>query len=453
MAKKITSSPSPTDVRLYQEASARFQTDKTAFQSISTDVRLTDEARYADPYLKFLAASGDPLAATEEFNRLYAGLISAPASAGTKYPNAFEELQSLLRDKGLSKGKTAIGQVDWAADIPAMTKAIQASLGMGQTDVIQFLKGLSVKGTGPKQIDTTTKFTTQVNRALRLKDKGDAMRTLTDAYMLAYGTAPASELITDFEKKWNAELKAQIPPTTTRNVVKMVPVYDSKTGKQKIGKNGKPMFKPLYNAEGVKQYETVTTTDSSAIGEGFTPEEEKAFMANYIATNFPGKNWNAGEIGGAAKTIYDAIVQTNANNFEKTPTFQEVAPIITRIMGTGNEQVATELMQQYVTTVRNKASKRFMSLAPDITAGADAKSVANDYLQKASAAFESNVDVEDPFMLSVLNYKDEKGNYRLPNDFEFSRMILDDPRRGRTSAAINEAVNLAQSLQSQLKIG
>ena len=116
MAKKITSSPSPTDVRLYQEASARFQTDKTAFQAISADVRLTDQTRYADPYLKFLAASGDPLAATEEFNRLYAGLISAPASAGTKYPNAFEELQSLLRDKGLSKGKTAIGQVDWAAD-------------------------------------------------------------------------------------------------------------------------------------------------------------------------------------------------------------------------------------------------------------------------------------------------------------------------------------------------
>ncbi|NBQ97879.1 MAG: hypothetical protein EBU12_06595 [Microbacteriaceae bacterium] len=233
----------------------------------------------------------------------------------------------------------------------------------------------------------------------------------------------------------------------------MVPVYNSKTGKQEKDKNGKPKFKPLVNAEGVKQYEPVTTSETMIAGEGFTPEEQQQFMANYLAVNFPQKDWNMGKIGGAAKTIYDAMVQVSNNNFEKPPTFEEAAPAIAKIIGTGNSQVATQLIEQYQSNIRNGVAKRFMSLAPDIAAGNDAKPIVDKYSNFLSEALETYVGIDDPLMVRILNYKDEKGNYRLPNDFELSTLTMDDPRNANTSRAINQSVNVAQSLQSQLQIG
>lgn len=452
MADKFTSSPGPSDVRKYQTGQGSFQQTKTAFQSISQQVLLTPEALASDPYVKYLEVSGDPLARTKQFNILYAGLVGTPPSAGTKFNNSFQELQALLRAKGYSKGKSPLGIVE-GADQSGLTKAIQDALAMGQTDVIQFLSALNRKPKGPKQVDTTTKFTTQITRILQYKDLGDATNGLTDAFMLAYNIAPNTDLITDFQKKWNAELEAQTPATTSRSVVVMTPVFDSKTGKQKKDKNGKPMFKPLVNAEGVKQYEPVTSSDTVIKGEGFTAEEQKQFMANYIAVNFPTKDWNMGKIGGAAKTIYDAMVQVSNNNFEKPLTFEEAAPIISKIIGTGNSEVATQLIEQYQSNVRNGAAKRFMSLAPDIATGKDAKPIVDKYASFLSDALETSIGIDDPLMVRILNYKDDKGNYRLPNDFELSSITMNDPRELKTSRSINQSVNLAQSLQSQLQLG
>ena len=452
MAEQFTSSPGPSDVRKYQTGQGSYQQTKTAFQSISQQVLLTPEALASDPYVKYLEVSGDPLARTREFNKLYAGLVGTSPSAGTNFNNAFQELQALLRAKGYSKGKSPLGVVE-GDDQSGLTKAIQDSLSMGQTDVIQFLSALNAKPTGPKQVDTTTKFSTQISRALEYKDLGDATNALTDAFMLAYNIAPGNDLITDFQKKWNAELEAQTPSTKARNQVVMVPVYDSKTGKQKIGKNGKPQFQPLLNAEGVKQYEPVTTSETMKAGEGFTPEEQTQFMANYIATNFPTKQWNMNKIGGAAKTIYDAMVQVSNSNLERPPTFEEAAPIITKIIGTGNSQVASQLLGQYQSDVRSATSKRFMSLAEDLAAGKDAKPLINNLSDFFSEAFGTYVGVDDPLMVRSLNYVDDKGNYRLPNQFELSTLAMEDRRYGSSPRAINEAVNLAQSLKSQLQIG
>lgn len=453
MAEKFSSSPGPSDVRKYQKGQGSFEQTKTAFQSISSSVLLTPEQLNADPYIKFLEASGDPIRAFREFNTLYAGLLGQSPSAGSKFNNLYEEMQTLLRAKGYSKGKTDLGVPD-LADMSGLAKAIQESFAMGETNVISFLSTISPRpGKGPKQVDTTTKFSTQISRALQYKDLGDATNALTDAFMLAYNIAPSNDLIKDFQKKWNTELEAQTPSTKARNQIVQVPVYDSKTGKQKKDKNGKPMFKPLVNAEGVKQYEPVTTSESMVKGYGFTAEEQKQFMANYIATNFPVKNWNVNEIGGAAKTIYDAIVQTSLNNYEKAPTFEEAAPVITKIIGTGNAEVAAQIMAQFQANTRSGAAKRFMSLAPDIAAGKDAKPMVDNLSNTLSEAFETYVGVDDPFMVRILNYKDDKGNYRLPNDYELSSMLMEEPRSGRTSKSINQSVNLAQSLKSQLQIG
>lgn len=481
MADRFTSSPGPTDVREYQSAK------KTAWQSISSDILLNQNTLYADPYVKYLTASGDPVAAAREFNRLYAGLAGTAASAGSKFNNSWEELQTLLRANKYSNGKSAIGIVD-SADRTGLAKAIQDSLAMGQTDVIQFLGALSASGgrgnTAIKQPDTTKKFNTQVTRALQMKDLGDATRALTDAYMLAFTTAPTQEMIADFQKKWNAELEAQTPSVTTATVTELAPIYDKKSGivydktkpvltksgkpkkdskgniiyQQKIDKFGNPVFNSVkVNAEGVKQYKTVTRPSGKAstmtFGEGFTPEEQQAFMANYIATNYPSEQWNLDTIGGAAKNIYDAIAEVNRNNYENVPTFQEMAPLITQIIGTGNSQVASELLQKYVDTTRSKTAKRFMSLADDIAAGNDAKPIIDRYSNVASSTLETTVGIDDPLMLSILNYKDDKGNFRLPNDYELSTMLMNDPRRARTSAAKNEAVNMAQSLAQKLQIG
>lgn len=475
MADRFTSSPGPTDVREYQSAK------KTAWQSISSDILLNQNTLYADPYVKYLTASGDPVAAAREFNRLYAGLAGTAASAGSKFNNSWEELQTLLRANKYSNGKSAIGIVD-SADRTGLAKAIQDSLAMGQTDVIQFLGALSASGgrgnTAIKQPDTTKKFNTQVTRALQMKDLGDATRALTDAYMLAFTTAPTQEMIADFQNKWNAEVKAQTPSVTSEAVTKYVPVSDKsqpifdktkpvlgKNGKpkkdskgniiyqQKLDKDGNPMFKQLKNKEGVLQYEAITSTKTATPGEGFTAEEQQAFMANYIATNYPSEQWNLDTIGGAAKNIYDAIAEVNRNNYENVPTFQEIAPLITQIIGTGNSQVASELLQKYVDTTRSKTAKRFMSLADDIAAGNDAKPIIDRYSNVASSTLETTVGIDDPLMLSILNYKDDKGNFRLPNDYELSTMLMNDPRRARTSAAKNEAVNMAQSLAQKLQIG
>jgi hypothetical protein len=481
VADRWTSSPGASDVREYQN------TKTTAFQSISNDVLLNRNTLYADPYVKYLAASGDPVKSADEFNRLYAGLVGTASSAGSKFNNAFEELQALLRANKYSNGKSAIGIVD-TADRTGLAKAIQDSLGMGQTDVIQFLTALSASGgrgsTVVKQPDTSKKFNTQITRALQYKDLGDATRALTDAYMLAFTTAPTQELITDFQKKWNKEVEAQTPTVTTATVTEYAPIYDKKSGKvfdktkpvltaegkpkkdskgnivyqQKVDKFGNPVYNKIaVNAEGVKQYKTVTSPagDGSTVstGEGFTAEEQQSFMANYIAANYPGQDWNLETIGGAAKNVYDAISEVNRNNFEKIPTFQEAASTITQIIGTGNSQVASELLQKYIDNTRSKTAKRFMSLADDINAGNDAKPIVDSYLDKASTALETTINLDDPLALSIFNFMDEQGNYRLPNELEFAKLLDNDYRSARTSRKINEAVNLAQSLAQQLQIG
>jgi hypothetical protein len=94
-----------------------------------------------------------------------------------------------------------------------------------------------------------------------------------------------------------------------------------------------------------------------------------------------------------------------------------------------------------------------MSIAEDVNAGNDAKPIVDKYTSLATQALETTIGIDDPIMLSILNFKDDKGNYRLPNELELSTLFMNDPRMARTSKSINEAVNLSQSLQSKLQLG
>lgn len=442
MAEKFTSSPGPSDIRDYNKNKNAYDANKTAFQTMSQYV-LDPVELGSNAYVKYAEVASDPISGFREFNRIYARLVSEPAPAGSGARNSWEYLQTLLRATKYSKGKTPAGVVD-TADRTGLTDAIRNSLAMGETDVISFLESVvkyGGRGGGVKQPDTTTKFSAQVTRAFKLKDLGDATRTYTDAFMLAYNMAPDSTSIDAFKKAWNTEVKKQDVSTATEYKTVMTPVIDKKTGKQKK------------NAEGVLQYKSTTYSTTPTVGEGFTPEEQSQWMASYIATNFPSRQWNMGEIGGAAKVLYDGLVQTAQANYEKPPTFEEAAPIITKIMGTGNAQVAQQLTGQYLQEYRNAAAKRFMSLAPDLAQGKDASSIVNNYANMVSSALETSVDTSDSLMVKILNYQDSKGNYRLPNEFELNSMLMADPRRKYTSVAKNEAINLAQSLKSQLQLG
>ena len=86
-------------------------------------------------------------------------------------------------------------------------------------------------------------------------------------------------------------------------------------------------------------------------------------------------------------------------------------------------------------------------------AGKDAKPLVDNLSNFFSEAFETYVGPDDPLMVRALNYIDDKGNYRLPNQFELTTLATEDRRYATTSRAINESVNLAQALKSQLQLG
>jgi hypothetical protein len=63
---------------------------------------------------------------------------------------------------------------------------------------------------GPKQQDTTTKYTKQIQTALQFKDLGDARQYYSDAYFAAYGKYPEAELDKKFQDSWNANVVIKI---------------------------------------------------------------------------------------------------------------------------------------------------------------------------------------------------------------------------------------------------
>jgi hypothetical protein len=92
-----------------------------------------------------------------------------------------------------------------------------------------------------------------------------------------------------------------------------------------------------------------------------------------------------------------------------------------------------------------------MSLAEDLAAGKDAKPIVQGLLTNVGNALETTIYEDDPLMKTILNFKDEKGNYRLPNDLELFNLVDNDPRVAYTSRKKNEAVDMAQTLRSRLQ--
>jgi len=477
VVKKFSSSPGVSDLA----ASGYNAGNTTAFQQVAQGIiggtigpnRWLDET---NPYLQYIDAA-DEFAKNNAFQNIFRGLVDSKSPAAG-YRNAWEYLQDTMRKMKMSSGKTALG-IPTVEDMNGLENVIRATIGSNATDPIAWLQAASVgyKGDEVKQLDTTPQFTRQAQKALQLKDWGDAKAALYDSYYAAFGVAPTDDLVSKLEKQWNAEVRKQTTYTVTEGKTSYEPVYTDKpvydktkpvlgkNGKpkkdkkgniiyqQKVDKKGNPVFVQAKNPAGQLQYKTVYKSKTVNEGEGFTDVEQQQLLADFLKANFPEGDFNAEEIGGAAKSIYDELVAVNRNNYTEVPGFDKLSEVILNTIGSADANVAAEMIRKYKDDVRKQTGKRFMSLAEDLAAGKDAKELIGNALSVASSYLETNIDENDSLVKQLFNFKDDKGVYRMPNDLELYQLLDNDPRAAYTSRKKNEAINMFETLKSRLQRG
>lgn len=403
-----------------------------------------------NPYYKFAFAT-DPLAKAQAYQNLARTLNTMPSDK-PGYKNQFDYINDLLSKSGLAKNELSTSA--------ALDKIVTAAVGMN-TDPATFLEGYtgSLKGKTIAQPDTTTRFAKQIQTALQFKDLGDARQYYSDTYFKTWGFYPSADLDKKFQDSWNQQIKEQEAPTTTKTTTQYAPIYDKKsapvidpkTKQQKIDEFGNPVYaKIALDKSGQKRYTTITTGTTTSAGEGFTAEEQKQFLADFMVKNAPDAKWNVNNIGGAAKNLYDGIVAFSKANYIKPPDLVTLTPLIKNVLSSPDAGVANEYLTQYKNSVRKQTASKYMSLAEYINAGDDAEKYTKPILETISTTLEKNFTIDDPFAMSIFNFKDEKGVYRLPNALELNNMIRNHPKYGQTAAAVNEAVDLSQNLRGKL---
>jgi hypothetical protein len=403
-------------------------------------------------FYKFAFAT-EPLAKSQAYQNLNRALNSTPGPAGFK--NQFDYLSNLLVKTGLTKNSLGFAS--------ALDKVVAASVGVN-TDPFSFLENYNKNlanagGTTVKQPDTTTRYAKQIQTALQFKDLGDARQYYNDSYFTAFGQNPSADLDKKFQDAWNKQVKDQDAPTTTKTTTEYAPIYDKKskpvidpkTKKQKVDKFGNPVYSKIaLDQSGQKRYTTITTGKTTSSGEGFTADEQKQFLATFLSANAPELAGDPTKLGGTAKSIYDQVVELHKNNFLDAPTLPSLLPLLKSVIGTADKGVATELLTKYQADQRAKAATKYMGIADFLNAGKDASEFVNPLRDRVSQFLESDVSLDDPLMMRLLNFQGEDKKYRLMNDYELQQALVNDPRFGKTSTAKNQSVNAAQALASAL---
>jgi hypothetical protein len=445
----------------YAPAQGGFTAKPSAFAQMSNvpgTGNLNSPNIWKDPenlFYKFAFAT-EPLAKAQAYQNLNRALNSTAGPAGFK--NQFDYISSLLVKTGLTKNSLGFAS--------ALDKVVAASVGTN-TDPFSFLETYqkSLSGGGGavvKQPDTTTRYAKQIQTALQFKDLGDARQYYNDAYFTAFGKNPSADLDKKFQDAWNKQVKDQDAPTTTKTTTEFAPIYDkkskpvidSKTKKQKVDKFGNLVYSKIaLDQGGQKRYTSVVTGKTTSSGEGFTPEEQKQFLADFLVANNPNTEWSVDDLGGSAKSLYDTIASFHKANYTKVPDLATLSPLINNVLSSTDEKVATEYITQYQNTLRKQTASKYMSLAEEIKAGEDADKYVKPLLEVFTTALEKNFTETDPFVIQALNFKDDKGVYRMPNALELNQMIMNHPDYGKTAKAVNEAVDLTQNLRSKLGRG
>lgn len=441
-------------------AQAAQGTRPSAFAQMSSGLNLGPNVySTTDPYLSYLQTT-DQVQKNQYLQDINRSLSAQRGPAGFD-GTQLEYLQTLMRRAGFSKAKTPlaggmIGPGD-AAGLDTVVALAYAS----NVDPLTYLENYNatLAGKTVKQPDTTTRYSKQIQTALQFKDLGDARQYYSDSYFAAYGVYPSADLDKKFQDSWNAQMQKQDKPTTTTTKTEYAPIYDKKskpvidkeTGEQKKDKFGNLVYSKIaVDKGGQKRYTTVTTGSTVSQGEGFTGEEQKQFLATFLSENYPDTQFNVDDIGGAAKTIYDSIVELHKANYSKPPQFSEVSALIKNMIGTPDEKVQTELYTQYSNDVQAQALTRFNGLSAVVKPGENASKYIAPVLKTLSESLEKEVTIDSDIAKEIFNFKGEDGSYRLPNDFELLNYVKSRPEYGRTSMAINESVNVAQALKNAL---
>ena len=346
----------------------------------------------------------DPVAYSNMISGWITNNQSVPQSG---FQNKLDYYQFLLRKSGLSGDTTPRGVIG-IKDSEAIKKVSQIAL----ANRVPFETMLTTLYSNKSQGEVS--FSKNISTAIRLIDKGDAKSNLSNAFYQAWGSFPDQNLVNKFMDDYNAEAKKQKSTSTTTS---------STTG-------------------GVTRSNTVTGN------EGFTDKEQQQFLANYLVKNH--SITSSAELGGTAKNIYDQIISTSKNNFLAEPDFKEVSGLIANIIGAGDDKVSNQMLDDYKNQQRRVASKQYLGIQAELLAGEDAATYTKPLLNFLTKASGRNISADDKFIKNALNFKDDKGNYRLMNDYEMQQAWLSDPRSATSPDAINQATTVGNLVRQKL---
>lgn len=329
------------------------------------------------------------------------------------FKNNLNYLQALLRSSGGSKGTSALGAFD-LDDLKALREAMVNSYTNG-VEYFSWLEGSAKTGLGSGGGPKTT-FNKDISTALNLIDKTDATTSFTKGYYTATGMMPSSAQITNFMNKFNAQAKKEAVTTT-------------RSGTSTTSTGGS-----------TSKYTSTTS------GLGFTAQEQTNFIAKLLSKNIV----VTPEIGGAAKTIIDAIRTTYKNNNLAEPEFESLIGIVEDVIGTGDSEMAKQKITETLQGVRDIAAKLNPGLADILKAGNDISSVADQYIKLAQTVTKKKYDMSSSLIKQMINYKDDKGAIRAATDWEALQIIRQSPDWLTSSEAQSTFNNIGDVVTSKL---
>ena len=329
------------------------------------------------------------------------------------FENKLDEIQAYLRAiPNLSKDTGNRG-IMTEGDINALKEISGVALANG----IPFEDLLKSMYAGITSSANASKYSKQITSAIQNIDITDATNKLSTSYFNTFGEYPTEQQINKFKNDWNAEATRQMASTTTTGV-------STATG----------------------QNSNLNKTKSITTGEGFTMEEQKQFLGQFLAKNY---NFTGAEQSGAAKGIYDKVMATYKNNFLPTPNLKDLIPFIVDVIGTGDVANAQQKIDAKIQSIRNTAAKFNPGIADVLANGEDAKATADAAAKYLSTKLGRTVTTDEPSIYKVMNFNDN-GKYRTMNTSEINAYAETLPEWQTSPDATNKYTGIFDNLKQSL---
>lgn len=398
--------------RMIRESSAYASLGTAANANAQASAALAARIRADGSFYTQTLATADPVAFSNIAFKEIDALRSQMRSDG--FGNNANYLQALLRATGASKGTSSLG--DWQSeDLKAFREAVVESRVNG-IEYFTLLEDRSKTGVAQSK----TKFNKSITTAINLIDKTDAKTEFSKGYYLAYGQFPSAEQITNFMNRFNKQAQKEAAATTQTGTV-------TATG------------------GGTSSKTKITTS-----GRGFTEQEQANFLAKQLMKmGAPITE----ETGGAAKQLLDEVRNTYRDNGLAEPSFDSMVGIVRRIIGTGDTEVSKQMLATEKQKIRNQAAKLNPGVADLLAAGDDIKPFAEQYMSLAERVTGKRYTLNDPIIKQMLNYKDEKGNFRPATDPEINQLLRQSGDFDNSPAAISMYGSIGDKLIAKLGLG